>query len=371
MKNKEILTNYKVLELKSIAKKNQLYVSGKKSVLLDRIETFFIQSFYAVQIQKVFRSFLTKKCFLLKGPAFRKDVSICVNESDFYTLEPLNEISFDSFYSFRDSKDFIYGFNIFSIIQYFIKKGTFVNPYNREKMNTETILNIFSLYYKTLIVFPDSFEDSMFDTNDQCFIRTYYRNIYHRIIIQRRRQKKNGNAELNAYETTILENQIIESDTNEENQIQNQNQQQIFNRLREIRSKSVINRIQELFMEIDFLGNYTQSDWFTTLTKNNYIFFLRYLKQYWNYRARLSIFIKQKVYILGDPFLNINTNFTEEEISIDQYRENCLYVMENMIFGGETDEYRKLGALYVLSALTVVSIPARNSMIWLYEGLPY
>ena len=38
-------------------------------------------------------------------------------------------------------------------------------------------------------------------------------------------------------------------------------------------------------------------------------------------------------------------------------------------FTGSDDEYRKLGAIYVLIALTMVSTGAREAMPWLYESV--
>jgi hypothetical protein len=43
--------------------------------------------------------------------------------------------------------------------------------------------------------------------------------------------------------------------------------------------------------------------------------------------------------------------------------------MENMIYCGIDDEYRKIGALHVLTALTNVSLEARNAMPWLFDTL--
>ena len=40
-----------------------------------------------------------------------------------------------------------------------------------------------------------------------------------------------------------------------------------------------------------------------------------------------------------------------------------------MIFSGFDEEYRKLGILHVLTALTVVSANARSELLWLYESL--
>jgi hypothetical protein len=52
-------------------------------------------------------------------------------------------------------------------------------------------------------------------------------------------------------------------------------------------------------------------------------------------------------------------------------RKRALTIMENIIYTGIDIEYRKLGALHVLSALTLVSIPARNSLPWLYESISH
>ena len=44
-------------------------------------------------------------------------------------------------------------------------------------------------------------------------------------------------------------------------------------------------------------------------------------------------------------------------------------ILENMVYSGINIEYRKIGTLHALSALTLVSVPARESMPWLYESV--
>jgi hypothetical protein len=95
-KNKNNLEDFKLAELKSFAKQHQLYVSGTKTIIIQRIESFFIKTSLVIKIQKIFRKFIVKQWLLLKGPALQKK-SLCVNETDFYTLEPLNEISLKNF----------------------------------------------------------------------------------------------------------------------------------------------------------------------------------------------------------------------------------------------------------------------------------
>ena len=91
IKNKIQLTTYKLPELKAALKKHNLKISGKKEILVERLEGHFNHTFLAQRIQKVFRGWLIRNLIKLKGPALR-NISICVNDKDFVTMEPLNEI---------------------------------------------------------------------------------------------------------------------------------------------------------------------------------------------------------------------------------------------------------------------------------------
>jgi len=128
--------------------------------------------------------------------------------------------------------------------------------------------------------------------------------------------------------------------------------------------------MNEIFMEIDQLGNYTQSQWFSSLDRREYIRLFRMLYEIWMYRGRLTREIKMYICILGDPFQAIyRERIVFHEVSIDVIRDLCLKVMEYMVYCGIDDEYRKIGALHVLTALTYVSLEARSSLPWLYETL--
>jgi hypothetical protein len=148
--------------------------------------------------------------------------------------------------------------------------------------------------------------------------------------------------------------------------------QEISNKINEIREKPVPVRIQELFMEIDQLGNYTNAEWFSTLTLRDYIRLYRNLYDIWNYRAQLSYEMKRKICLLNDPFLGIfNQRIYYNDISFSQIQEACLKVFENMVYTGIDIEHRKIGTMHSLSALTIVSLDARNAMPWLYESLVF
>ena len=86
-------------------------------------------------LQKHTRRFFVKLAFHLIGPAL-KNKKDCLNDHDFYSMEPLTNIPYDNFFSYKDSKDFIYGFELSSLINYIKinKKREITNPYNRGSM---------------------------------------------------------------------------------------------------------------------------------------------------------------------------------------------------------------------------------------------
>jgi hypothetical protein len=136
--------------------------------------------------------------------------------------------------------------------------------------------------------------------------------------------------------------------------------------MEEIRSHPIHRRIENLFIEIDLLGNYTSSSWFNDIS--NYSIFFIGLHSIWNYRIVTNIQEKRKISQLYDPFMT-HTIYNTRNMSNEEIKEVCVSVMENLIHGGIDEEYRKLGVYRVLMALTMVNLTARNSFMWLYESI--
>lgn len=126
-----VIYNYRVSQLKDICRHYKLKVSGNKTELSSRVYNFLRLSTSIHIIQKNWRSNLILKYNLMHGPAMihRK---LCVNETDFFSMEPLSQIPYTQFMSYKDVDDMIYGFDILSIYN-LLKKGgkTTSNPYNR------------------------------------------------------------------------------------------------------------------------------------------------------------------------------------------------------------------------------------------------
>lgn len=134
--------SYSTDHLKQICKFYKQKVSGNKSQIINRIYNFLYLTNNIIKIQKVWIGFLRRKFNKYHGPAILKR-SICVNQTDFYTLDKLSEISIDQFFSFRDNDNFVYGFDILSIYNLFTKNGSKTeNPYNKKILGPEIFNNI-------------------------------------------------------------------------------------------------------------------------------------------------------------------------------------------------------------------------------------
>ncbi len=304
------LFKYKIRELKEVLAHYKLHVSGKKSILVERLETFFNKSKSVIKIQSLMRMFIVITMIRLRGPAL-KDRTLCINDKDFYSLEPLEDLYIYDFFSFKDNKGFIYGFDLNSLITMFKKQGSLTNPYNRDKIGFEVIKNI--SYLSKL--------------------------------------NKHMNHNNQPIETTARDIAM--------------------QKMTLIREKETEFRINELFHEMDLLGNYTNVSWFNNLTRTQHVHLLRYMWDIWNFRGNIPIATKRKICPYFNPFTDGADNIEREDGNdrANLLKKTSLTIMENFVYTGISNDYKQLGCMIALSALTMVSIPARNSLPWLYESL--
>ena len=315
---------------------------GPKKVLYEKLKHFFEQQRLVIIIQKTARRYLTKVVLDLMGPA-KFDRKICVNDSDFYTMEPLINIPFDNFFSYKDKENFVYGFELSSLIQYIkIKEKSgelrrkIKNPYNRNSMKHE-IPKIHKLQHLIRVINGT----------------TLKRELPTRI--QSRPRSSSHHNDLRSRTLSIG----IDS---------NYNHALMLETIREMRSKSNEHRTRELFIVIDQLGNYSDYNWFLNLDRGCYLRYYRILKDVWTYRAQIPTYTKIKICPLWDPF-GMFSNVNVGELTREQLMSRCLCVMEDMVYTGVEQQYRVIGSLHVLSVLTVINREARSNMPWLYESL--
>lgn len=165
--------NYTVSQLKQICKHYKLPRTGSKDKLITLIYNYFILSNNAIIIQKYVRGFLQRRENNMRGPAFIKREK-CVNEMDFFTLEPVKTIPTHQFYSIKDKDDFIYGFDILSLWQLFEKSDKVENPYNRQvfpKTMRETLVSLIKINNKKNTKINISLSDNMIDIEKQLELR--------------------------------------------------------------------------------------------------------------------------------------------------------------------------------------------------------
>ena len=146
--NTFLTKTFTVQQLKEICKFYKLKVTGNKQVLINKIYHYLYFSSYIVVIQRAWRKNLFKTYNKLRGPA-KFNRSLCVNETDFSSMDPLKDIPFDQFFSYADVDGKIYGFDIVSLYNLLDNEDLKdSNPYNRNpipnktKMNFKRLINI-------------------------------------------------------------------------------------------------------------------------------------------------------------------------------------------------------------------------------------
>lgn len=308
--NNLLTIKYKIDELKKLCLQYKITRGGNKEELITRLYEYCKKSVHPIKIQKVFRGYLQRKLNKLRGPAL-KNRKICTNDTDFYTMDEMDEISVNQFYSYKDEDDFVYGFNIISLYNLIVKEGSGVkNPYNRNEINNKVKENVTSVIRLSKILKqPIEIE---------------------------------------------IKNEIVDP------------------------KKRMELKILDLFQTINLYGNYANSEWFIELSRQSHIRFARELVDIWSYRAQLSHEKKNEICpphgtpFLGTPyFTNIITHVHLNNLSTETLIKYNVQIIENLVKSAIDIDNKMLGSFYVLSALTLVSQPARDAMPWLYESVVY
>ena len=309
--------NYNNNQLKDILKYYKIKNTGNKDELKRRCYNYLYLSFNANTIQRIIRGFFIKNYIYYHGPGFINK-KLCTNDVDFVNLDDITKIPYSQFFSIKDEDNFVYGFDIQSIYNLYIKNKNIVNnPYSTKLMNKSVYDNMMSfIRYSKLLGIE---------------IKTEY------------------NINLNIDCVKNLEMKIL-----------------------------------NLFQNMDSLGNYTNMSWFNNLNKNELIQFYHELLDIWNYRANLSQNVKREICPpYGNPFKFFNNNNNNNNNNnINSFRnirnynfitlkKNIVSVLEEFVYKGIDDSSKSLGSLYILSALTLVSKDAAESMPWLFQSVAY
>lgn len=125
-----------------------------------------------------------------------------------------------------------------------------------------------------------------------------------------------------------------------------------------------------VFQKIDNLGNHSNAQWFLSLDRLRLVKFVRELMDIWVYRANLSLTVKKNICPpYGNPFSGFN--ILQPGISLTALKHNILKIMETFVTKGVDQDSKVLGALYILTALTLVSKDAAEARPELYNSAVY
>jgi cytochrome oxidase Cu insertion factor (SCO1/SenC/PrrC family) len=308
MKNYNDITNYNynVSQLKIIAKNYKLKISGNKNELVSRIFTFLYLSSYIIKIQKVFRGHIVKKYIGLHGPAATKR-NLCTNSTDFVSMEPLEEIKFHQFLSYKDEDGFIYGFDITSLFNLFSKNGNINNnPYNRNKIpdtilkNIKTLLRLSKILKITIVL---DLEDETPSISEEKVVELRALSLFQNI-------DSLGNYSNCNWFLSLNRNQII-----------------------------------KFVRELADIWSY---------------------RAQLSVETKRAICPPN-----GDPFRNLNMSLIHISQNFNIVRKIVLEVLEKLVNTGVDKDSKSLGAYYVLGALTLVNQDAATSLPWLFQSLNY
>ena len=302
--NELIYYNYNVNQLKTFAKNYKLKISGNKNELVSRLYNFLYFSHHIIKIQKVFRSFLVKKYKLLHGPAsFNR--KLCNNSDDFISMEPIEEINFHQFISYKDTDGFIYGFDITSLHNLFLKSVDDIkNPYNRNLIPDKVFKDIrllIRLSRMLKIHINLNLDDDTKKVSNDKAIELRVRSLFQTI-------DSLGNYSNADWFITLNRNQLIK----------------------------FMRELVDIWQYRANLSNKAKKDICPPL---------------------------------GNPFQRLpNYNILQTLENLDDVRKIILEILEKLVNTGIDKDNKCLGAYYVLSAITLVNHDAATSLPWLYDA---
>ena len=380
--------DYKVIDLKKMCTKIQreydykkMKTTGTKVEMKQNIYNFYNQTFHSIKIQLKFNSHLRRKMIMLRGPAL-KNREMCINETDFYTMDPIRDIPDAQFYSYEEmcgEKACCYGFDIASICNLILNDNgvdsvanlnhrliwtASSNPYNRSTIPhniTRDILKIIKL-------------DRLLNNKDK---KNENKNKNKN---NKNKNNNNNNNNHNSWNETDGVNGNIVLDNSDMNH--NNGGSGGGNIVITLPQDTLTpqqrhhQNVLQLFQNINSLGHYSDADWFLHLSYQQHITFLRELIDIWNYRAELSYNAREAIYPPhGNPFPQHIMGWLTHQFYSYLTMENIvsinMTIIERITVSAILESDRCLGANFVLCALTLVSIPAREALPWLYQSVMY
>jgi hypothetical protein len=127
-------------------------------------------------------------------------------------------------------------------------------------------------------------------------------------------------------------------------------------------------KVTDLFQKIDELNYYTNPEWFIKMSIDNHRCFYVELHDIWNHRAELAQSVRLE--IIPPPARPFKTPVREVVAlkSIDLLRKLNMDIIRMFISAAVARPDRILGAMYVVTAMTLVSKQCAEMYPWLFES---
>lgn len=282
------------------------YSKYKKNEILLRVKFHIAADFLSSSLSKIGKTKMLQRC-ISSLTEFKDASKPITNDKDFYSFDDLQNVPKHMLFVLYENGH-NYGFDLESIYQLILhsKQGEpILNPFTRVELSSEVV-------------------------NSVLRIGRIYRMI-------------------NIPEFTIEDNEdtlgVIHEPLSNEGETEN------------------------LFMEIDRLGNYSQSHWFLSLNRQSLFRFVVELKDLFEYRSQMPISTRMRLIPnYGSPYYDIIMPVLSRE-SYDQIHAAANLVMRRMLYSADDESDRCLCATYILTALTLVSYEAATALPWLYESV--
>jgi hypothetical protein len=268
-----------------------------------RSETIVLKKTAAQQIWTWYTNHRSHYLYKTRGPAYFVR-SIATNETDFFSADPIADISGSMFFSYKDNDNHIYAFDIRSIYSLIYRARTHgtqpQNPFTRTNLDISVIRNV-NNRVKHLQV--------------------------HKIPV-----------EWAPLEPPTPEQQLCM-------------------------------KIVDLFHIIDELNYYSSPDWFLHMDIDDHQHFYNELYSIWIHRAGLSIQQKNAIVPGFSHKLFRHPPWALRSQTLPAIQKINMNTIRILITSGEDRNDRILGAMYVVSALTLVNDDAKRAYPWLYESV--
>jgi hypothetical protein len=313
------------LDFYKLVKKSESFKFAQTIDNIAKLNSFFITLLTTnqnipsvIKLQRFIRKSMTIYNDNLRGPAL-KNRSLCVNDSDFYSLDDIKDIPNVDFFSFTDSKGFIYGYHIDSIIELILKSDEYFDQFKKNYLNNNGTSN---LCYRQ-------------------FIRTLY-NHYNKLKI------------INPYTRFIIEGpiklRVIKLFAQKQfNKKPNNNQIEVI----DIKT-SVRNKCLTIFQKIDFQGYQTDIYWLYEESQKVIKIFYKKLSIIWNFEFGLNQTARYNIAKSHNIFDNLHDIMISRA---DKYTllDKVLDTVNAIVSNGDTEADKQSGCIIVLYALAYIN----------------